>query len=834
MLLNYFKLATRILIRNPFFSLINILGLSLGFSAFMVLWHHTSNELRSDRFHSDFEHKARLVFDWRTPDDFGNVKESHIGSFAPDFPEILAAQYHELEQFTRYYHQTSFHVALIGDHGSKTFISVINQNGQEATFKEENLAYADPNFFEFFSIPLINGSPQTVLSQPNGIVLSETLAEKYFGGVDVIGNQVILNDTIALKVSGVFEDLPNNTHLNFDGMMSLQRIASVFNEVKLHGVGFASYYQVNASADREALNAKINATGRNYMTHVSPQLNLDPKNFDFHLQPLDEIVFGEYRGAFESRSRPLLTVLLIVSVVILITAWINYLNLIIYANSKRFKELGVRKTSGARSSDFIIQFIAESFLMNVLAILGALTIVQVARAPLENLFHVHLAPGGGVSFSTVLAVILITIAGIIITGMYPALTVMRKSTRRILSEGHTHDFQLGHWLTVGQFSVAVVLMISVYGIYKQISYVMEKDLGIKRNEILVLDLPEIKEAYRWPDLKTFLNKVKGIAEVQDLALCSSVPGDNNRNGVGLQRNAGAAFIGMGTDGGVDERFIPFFNIKLLAGRNFINDDPANSHSIILSMNVLRRLGFENPEDAVGQTILAEAKAWSHDMRRVQIIGVIDDYKNKPLLADWMGWSNEDGVALTYHENVNAQNTPQKLAFILNHERFQEGLKKIEAAYGEIFSKTSFHWYFLNDNLNQHYRNDQIVRNQLILFSLLAVIIACLGLLGMIANKAKEKTKEIGIRKVLGASLQNIAHILLNRTIRQIVISAAIGIPCAHFLISGYLEKFSDRIVLYWWHYLVPIGILLTILLITVASTVRKAVSGNPVDSLRQE
>jgi len=223
------------------------------------------------------------------------------------------------------------------------------------------------------------------------------------------------------------------------------------------------------------------------------------------------------------------------------------------------------------------------------------------------------------------------------------------------------------------------------------------------------------------------------------------------------------------------------------------------------------------------------------LARVEVIGVIEDYARKPLLTqDGTGWSNEDGVVLTYHENVDAENTPQKVSLMINHERFSETLQQVESLYKQAFSKNFAHWYFLNDNVNQHYQQEKVSRNQITLFALLAIGIACLGLLGMIANKAEEKTKEIGIRKVLGARMYQIAQILLNTTIRQIAIAAVVGVPAAHFLVQGYFQKFSDRIALQWWHYAIPVGALLLILFMSVASTLRKAAKTNPVESLRYE
>lgn len=834
MLLNYFKLAIRLLLRNPFFTFINIFGLSLGFAAFIVLWQYTTNELSTDQFHDDFKNKARLAFSWTTRDNRGNASEAHIGPFSPSFPAELASEHEEFANFTRLYQQPHFTFADVEDHGKEIFLSVVNDSGQPLAFKESNLAYADPNFFEFFSISLVHGNPETVLNDPASIVLSESMAKRYFPEGDIENKTLLLNNSIGLKVTGVFKDLPHNTHLRFDALMSTARIVRQLDNFASEG-GVVTYFHIKSGQDLVSLGEKLDASAKKFLAPSLTKLNLNPDDIKFYLQPVEQIAFSKFRGDLhQTRSRTLLVVLRIASVAILITAWINYLNLVICANSKRTKELGVRRTSGAGSCDFIIQFTLESVIINALSVVGAITLVQITRLPLQEFFQVFLSSGGGVSVNTVVIMVLITFSGIVITGAYPALAVKNKSTRNIFTQGYRHTFYLGKWLTAFQFSVAIIMMISVSAIQSQLSYVLNRDLGLRRDEVVVIDLPENSSTYTQSSLDVFLNRLSTFSGITDFAVSSSVPGDNFANGVGLQLTAGSEFVGTDTNGGIDERFLPFFNITLLAGRNFVNNDPSNEHSVIVSRNVLRRLGIDNPKDAIGLTILVESKAWTHDMAPVEIIGVIEDYYRKPLIQASSGWANEDGVSLTYHNNVDAENTPQKVSVLIDHETFSETLQWIQTVYQEIFSNSTFHWYFLDDNVNRHYHQERISRNQIMLFSALVVVIACLGLLGMISNKAEEKTKEIGIRKVLGAKMHQIARLLLATTINQIAIAAAIGIPVAHLLVRGYMEKFSDRVPIEVWHYATPVLVLLIILLLTVTDTLRKAVNANPVDSLRYE
>jgi putative ABC transport system permease protein len=572
------------------------------------------------------------------------------------------------------------------------------------------------------------------------------------------------------------------------------------------------------------------------MAPMMKKFNLNPDDARCSLQPLNEIVFSKYNGdVHRKKSKTLLTTLQVVAVVILLIAWINYLNMVIYANGKRMKELGVRKNSGARSVDFILQFTIESGLINFIGVLGALTLVQFSKGPLRDYMQIDVSFAAGINISLIILVV-VAILGIVITGVYPALDVLQKTTSRVLRiRDHRQDSFLGGGLTVFQFVTAIVLIIGIFVVHSQLRFVLDKDLGIKRDEVVVIDLPASDKDYQPSTITTFLDKLSTLKNVTGVAVSSSVPGDNEQNGIGLQRVEGAPFLGIATDGGVDERFLPFYNLRLLAGRNFTNGDPINEQAVIISRKVMERLEFSEPEQAIGQTILAETKAWTHDMKPVIIIGVIEDYNRNPLtVGSESYWSDDTGIALTYFNHVDAENIPKKISLTLNTGDFQNGIDVVQREFQQFFPKDFFHWYFLNDNINQHYEDDRYARNQVTVFTVVAIGIACLGLLGMISNRAEEKIKEIGIRKVLGAELGQIMRILLRPTIRQIVMAALIAIPSSIYLSGQYLQSFSERIALQWWHFTLPVAILVFIMFCTVISVVWKAAQNNPVEALKHE
>jgi putative ABC transport system permease protein len=288
-----------------------------------------------------------------------------------------------------------------------------------------------------------------------------------------------------------------------------------------------------------------------------------------------------------------------------------------------------------------------------------------------------------------------------------------------------------------------------------------------------------------------------------------------------------------SDGGVDERFIPFYGLKLLAGRNFLPDNPADKRSVIFSLQTVKNVGL-NPATAIGKVVRIGKYPWRPFGTEAEIIGVIEEHRYNPLyLESGINIANR-GTILTYGNFLYPKNKPLKLSIRINSQNIGQTIETIEKHYMRIFPERLFHWYFLEDHMNTHYQSENIARNQILLFTCIAIGIACLGLLGMISNKVVQKTKEIGIRKVLGAELHQIAQILLNTTIKQTMISTAIGIPVAFYLTQQYLEKFSERISLQWWHFTLPIGILIVILFVSIASVLWKATRTNPVDSLRYE
>ncbi|MEJ1242266.1 FtsX-like permease family protein [Chryseolinea sp. T2] len=419
-------------------------------------------------------------------------------------------------------------------------------------------------------------------------------------------------------------------------------------------------------------------------------------------------------------------------------------------------------------------------------------------------------------------------AGILVTGFYPVLVSQRKRPVELLKKLKLN--REPWWIKVIvmlQYTAAFSLLIWIGTVYFQLDFILSKSIGIDKDGIVIIDCPIDQRSGFKSNLAYLIDEATHIDGIHGMTVSKSVVGDFAGYGVAVSRDPNDVIYGLNTNGGVDEDFIPLYNIRLVAGRNFQDDKPVDQKSVLLSELAVSRLGFSSPTDAIGETVFLP---WYK--REGDIIGVYEDYEFRPFLST--GRHKGPASFLTYKDYLIPDFNPSKISVKVNLDKWNLALPSLERLYKSVFSQEAFQWAFVNENVDRHYTNQMIFRNQIVLFTLIAIGIACLGLLGTVANRAVEKTKEIGIRKVLGARLHEIAIILLNTSIRQVVVASVISIPVAYYLTEQYLQKYSDRISLQWWYYAVPLSLLVLIMLATIASVVGKAARTNPVDSLRYE
>ncbi|MEX2233936.1 MAG: ABC transporter permease [Cyclobacteriaceae bacterium] len=828
MLLNYLKLATRLLIRNPFFTFINLVGLSVGFAVFIVLWQYSLQELKSDQFHKDWDRIYKLCVIGRWTDDGTNWQESLFG-FSPYGMNGVLRKYSGIIDETQYFAQKLFSKKHGFDHDAEVFFSHVDANDRRQIFLETKVIYAEPNFFNFFSFPFVTGDPGNALSPPHAVVISEKTSKKYFGNDNPLGKTLLLYDTIPLQVTGVFKNLPTNTHLDFDIVISTERIR--YNLDKLTGgewVFAFSYFKFSRETNVPALQQRINISSK---AEIKKQAWGDwgHGTAEILLKPLKDVPFEIDRfDIHKPRSKYLLLLFAASSFIILAMAWINYINLAVSWRNKRMKELAARKTIGARTIDLIYQYILEASIVNIMSFLLALTLVQLFKSPAHMYLQFHIQSWEMIPLSTWIVIASALSVGILLTGLYPALITLKRSPKSLFQPALTKSSEnyITGVLSTAQFSTAIALIVWIFALQNQISFITRKNIGLNDSHVLIIDLPVSPTKTFYKDIDQLKQKASALSVIKGYTVSHNVSVDVVGGMIGLQLAAGKPGIQVDCNGGVDENFLPFYGIKLLAGRNFAGNRPSDSSSILISRGTMYRLGIEKPEDAIGRHL---------NWPRAEIIGVFEDYTLRPLIkGDDFRYGGIPGIALTYKDFLPLDKRPKKISLRVAPANFDQTITDLKTIFNSVFPADVFNWYFLDDQINSQYQSDMTARNQMLFFSILTVGIACLGLLGVISNKLVARLKEIGIRKVVGAQLHDITWILLNSTVKQLVIATTIGLIAGYYLSEEYLQKFSERITLQWWHFAMPVLLLILIMFATVVSVLIKAVRTNPVDALRYE
>jgi putative ABC transport system permease protein len=829
MFLNYIKLSLRQMARNPFFTFINLAGLSIGFAVFFVLWQYAQSELDSDKQWKDWQRIARHGYVWERANNDGNWQTSRFGTSSPSIGPKLADDYDEVESFTRIMYQTAFSAGYLSPVSNRLVVSIEKANGSTRYFNEYKAACADANFFDFFSFPMLEGDVASVLEKTNAIVLSESQSKKFFGDEPAAGQTLLLNDQL-FEVTGVFRDLPNNTHMDFDMVISNNSFLS--NWQASAPASCLTFVKSKKIIDWRTLENKINQPDIIQKYYGELFKVVQKARATNLLEPLNDVPFSDLRTPAKiAKSKTTLLTFQMIGTVVLLLAVLNYIILTTARTTRRFKEVAARKVIGGASHDFFKQFFTETWMMFTFAFVLAGTWVQLFKGPLQLWLQINLA---NVSYSVFIVFGLAAVASIIVCSAYPTYMALTFQPRTLITKSLPKRGRRILSLTLVQYTIAVVLMIFCFMVYQQISFLLNKSLGFNKDNVIVIDAPVTRSSNYENEIKSFVSRIAAEKSVEMVTISTSAMGDteSTSNLLGVQKQENDMTVFFDTSGGVDENFIPFYNLELVIGRNFMPDEKGNV--VILSEGALSRLGFDNASNAVGSSI--DVWDWNNDVwKKTEIIGVIKGYRLRPFFKYGDEFDNPDrGIGLTYRSGVAPHLTVERVSMRVTTDNVEEAMASIRKEYEAMFPGNVFNWYFLDDSINKHYRNDKVWRNRILLFTGLAIGIACLGLLGMISNKIVEKTKEIGIRKILGAPLHQIAHMLLNSWTKQVMMASVISIPIVMHFTQLYLQKFSERIELQWWHFALPVVILVSIMLGTVATIVWKAANNNPVDALKYE
>jgi putative ABC transport system permease protein len=817
---NYFKTAWRNLMKNKTFSLINIVGLSIGMAACLLILQYVSFELSYDQFNKNADDVYRVVNDRYQNGKLvqhGTITYSAIGkAMQDDFPEVV--NHTRVEPFSQ----------------------------EIITYKDKKIGNlqvlaVDNSFLSMFSYPVIAGDAINGLQNPNSIFLTETLARKIF---DIKGNDfesligktiVISRDSLPYKVTGIMKDVPENSHLSFDLLASYNSLYNGGNggwkqaDYDFTDSDFWHYIQLKHGTDYNALEAKFAAFSQRHF-QGNKVSGSDEK---FYLQPLSKAhLYSDFEYEIGNiASATVVWGLLIISVLIIVLAWINYINLSTAKSLERAKEVGVRKVSGATKQQLIKQFLVESYIINFIALALAFVIVTLTQKGFNDLVQHQLSLSylfekGLNGYNITASLIVLVIAGIFISGFYPAFVLSSFKPILVLKGKYTTSGRgifLRKALVIGQFVVTITLIIGSFVVYKQMRFIGQQSLGMNLSQILVINPPTLTG---WDSTfisreNSFKNELKQLPHIQGASVIDRTPGvemarafDVKRTDVNTENKLSMR------NASVDADFLKVFGIKLLAGRNFINTDYNPDwnklHNVVLNETAVKQLGYNSNNDAIGKTISLFGRNWD-------IIGVINDFHQKSLR-----YPVEPTILLPGYGTNNP------ICIKVDTKDLASTINAIKTKYASFFPGNYFDYYFLDDRFNAQYANDQLFGKVFTVFAGFAIFIACLGLLGLSLFATAQRTKEIGVRKVLGASVSNIILLLSKDFIKLVLIAFVVAAPVAWLIMHNWLQDFAYRINMNWWIFLGAGLLAVLIALATISFQAIKAAIANPVKSLRTE
>lgn len=799
MIKNYLKVAVRNLLRHKGYAFINILGLAVGIAATALIFLYVRNELSFDRFHKNADRTYRLVADW------SNRGDSRIHQVYTPF--VLAQTIREK------YPQVEFITQISGP-----FQDLVIRRGEKA-IKLSDVFATGPSFFDVFSFPLIRGNPKSSLRDPNTVVLSQTIATTFFGQEDPLNKTIELkqqDEWTPLKVTGVVQDAPQNSHFRFDMLISMITIYPKPSSGWTAN-NYKTYITLQKGVTQKAMEEKLVEIDKIYFDggreHIPWIWTLEPIT-SIHLH--SDLVTGNQPNGSITYVR-LFTA---VAILILLIAGINYINLATARSARRAKEVGLRKVVGSLRSQLILQFLGESILMSFVAFLLAVILIQAALPLYQNLTGRTL----GISYFSDPIVLpgllgLALIVGLL-SGLYPAFLLSSFKLTDVLKGSPMAGrrwgaFALRNGLVVFQFVMSVLLIIGSLVIYRQLEYVRNQNLGFDKEHVLIIHNADLLG----DRLGAFEERLKQKSYVLGVTATSSIPGRGTPNwGIGVQGGDPNRPLNMNFMT-CDEDFAKLLNIQMVEGRFMSRDFPSDTSAVVLNKKGAEYLGIEHP---IGKKL----RIWWTE-KNLTIIGIIDDFHFESL------HKNVINMGYLLPETIHSTRRPYLLVKT-RAAMTTDVLADIRKTWETVSDGLPTEFTFLDEKVNSLYQNDERAGKIVTLFSFLAIFVSCLGLFGLAAFVAEQRTREIGIRKVLGASLANIMWHLTGQFVKWVIVANVIAWPVGYWLMSRWLQGFAFRTSLSVWIFVLSGLFALAIAVVTVSSQVFRAALANPTESLKYE
>jgi putative ABC transport system permease protein len=810
MIKNYIKIAWRNLLKNKGFTAINIIGLSLGIGCFVVISMFVVDEISYDRFHEKADHIYRIHSDI----SFGGTDLKMAVSSDP-MGETLKNDYPEVEAYTRLY----------ASNGDKLI-----KNGDEY-INEGAVTHADSTLFEVFTLPVLHGNAKTALTKPNTVVLTKTAAERYFGSADrALGETIETDDNTRTlyEVTAVIEDIPANSHFQFEFFFSMENVNYNWNNWGSHN--FHTYVVLKEGTDYRAFNDNFITIIKNYMIPQIAQFveiesleafEQQGNRLKYYLFPLTDIHLRSTEGIQLSANGNIQYVYIFsaAALFIIILACINFMNLTTARSSGRAREVGIRKVLGTGKKSLIRQFLTESTLVAFLSLIIGLLLVKLTLGWFNEISGKEMLFSSLFSVNSLVLLLLLPVIIGVLAGMYPAffmssfkpITVLKGK----LSSGHQKNF-LRNFLVIFQFTTSIILIIGTVVIYKQLDHIQTSNVGFSKDQVLVISNAGLPR-----DTRTSIkNEIEQLTDVKSASFGGFLPVANSSRSDTTFSMESVMTISNGFNmqyWGVDYEYIDNLNMEIIDGRNFSRSFGTDSTALILNEAAAKLTGYENP---VGQKLYQSDN--NGNPVEHTIIGIVKDFNYASL-----------------RQNVGAlcfelRNNSWASAYRFNTADVSNLVSIIEDKYKAAAPGMPFEYSFLDESFDQMYRQEQRVGRVALTFAIIAIIIASLGLLGLATYIAEQRTKEIGVRKVLGASVSNIVKMLSIDFVKLVILAFLIATPIAYFFMSKWLQDFAYRIDLSSWIFISTGVIALLVALATLSYQAIRAAIANPVDSLRTE
>ena len=825
---HYFAVALRNLWKHKTFSAINIMGLALALAACVFIFIHVRLETRYDTFWGNSQRLFRIVHDRYQ----NGVLTSRSAKASYGMGRVLSEKLPQVAA------------------GTEVFRDIASASTDERSIQDISMFAAEDSFLDVLQFPFVAKKTAHPLEGVQNAVISESSAIKLFGTSQALGKWFRINQEWEFEVTGVFKDLPADSHLKFDLLISRKtydfyaaqekngttgrakeqdqetyRNIPRTTEWSFGGQGHYAYLMLQPGADPHQVEEQINRIKDDYLKNVTK----DGTRIDFFLQPVRDIHLHSNRTGEDTANGDYRTVLAsgILGCVILLIAWINFINLSLARSQERAKEVAIRKVSGADRKDLIVQYVVEYGVLNLLGAGVAALLVIVFHPALFALLEIKVAAAPLLLDPVFLgAAVAVLLCGMILAGSYPAFIQSSYDTMVLFRPKHkfsAHKLDPRKILVVFQFAVAIGLTVGVITIYRQIDFMRSQALGVDLERTLVTysSMHDLGSPKRLTSLQTYKDKVRALPGVEAVATSSSMPGseiiwqreDVRRAGdlPNTKNNCGYAYV--------DHDFIPAFHLTMLAGRNFSANTAAEATSVIVNEKAVRQLGFENAGSAVDSILWVGGQQY-------KIVGVVNDYHQESLRKEIRPVIFYCGYQWVYEIGYYAIK-------IRSHD-IRATVEEIRKVWEQIYPLDDFDYKFLDESFDRQYRGDQQFGTLFTLFTLLGVFIACLGLYGLATHSITKRTKEIGIRKVNGASTTQIVGMLTGEFTRLVAVAFIIACPVAYLVMDDWLKNYAYRISL-TWHIFAMAGLLaLGIALATTLFQAWRAATRNPVDALRYE